>query len=1544
MSSNGTESSKPGSSGKGGFVPPSTDDLDAILDQYEFLDLLGRGGMGAVYKARQKSLDRMVAIKILPPNLTTDEEEAGFHFSERFQREAKAMAKLNHPHIIGVYDFGQAKDGQYYFVMEYVEGTDLHALIKGGEMTTAHVTGWMSQICEALQYAHEKGIVHRDIKPANIMITREGQVKVADFGLAKLAGGDAAEQTKLTMTNMAMGTPDYVAPEALEIGVEVDHRADLYALGVMLYEMLTGKVPRGAWKAPSAQIAGLDERFDGLIERAMDSDRESRIQQASEISATLYAIATTPAKAARPKLAMGTAPVKATPEKKEATRPQKAPESSKLTGPREHTRPQATPGRGRPREGEVPVKKPMNPALLISGLTGGAALVGLGVFFTLFKGSGDPAPPAPHPTPLIGEAPPVPAQPAPVSPPKSVPVPQKPAPPTPSPATSPALPVGGVDLLASVDLTRDVLSGEWSHGPDGLMIQARNTDSPTGEPRLQFEHDAPEEYDLETEFTPTAGEGGVALNLRAGDSPARLVLDLTNNKQTFFSGFARIRDKGIEEATEGTVQRLEPLPNGTRARLRVEVRRGELRAFLNGEPLVSWSGDFQALSVRPSQAMRDPRRLGLAAFRRAVTFHRVTLTAPGGLPDVPSPAGNDLTFNGHRYRLVVEKDMLTWAAAQAKAGALGGHLAAITSREERDWIHREIGAKKERFFIGAIRKGSKTTPWEWVTGEPFQQGLWEGNGPNDQSDSTLVGTYYRKEGWDDVGQGFKTDAYLIKWGSAADPMATPPGAPPEEILTFNGHRYQFFPDILTWPEARTRAENIGGHLATIGSKEENDWIATQFVSKLPPGKALWLGGTYDETTGQWSWVTGEPFEFTQWGASEPTNTANEPALQFSHSDKNGPEWGDIKVNGMGAADRRGGYLVEWDSESGPGNPPSPPSEVLTHEGHRYQFHPGAYTWTEAKARAEALGGHLATPQTKNETEWIIQTFAVPWLQHRHLFWIDGRIDSAASGWKWHDDSPAIVTTWGGGRPYYGKPGQNLTYPGYLALRKYNETFGVEDCQESNNSGAEGWPSRMVGFLVEWDTPPPTTAAPVPAMPDDPRVAQLDAGFNGRYQADAEKPYQTALAALNQSYAANGIARARATAQQAGKLDDITALDAEKALVESGQPLPDTDPETLSAAVKALRATYRAAHAKLLAERDAKAAPLYDLYLGALDAYIAELTKADVIEKAKAVKAWRDAVAARKASIAAAGGAPVAIDQTPPAPASVATVTPPAPAPVAPTAIPTKAGGNVDRRVAEHLIALGGSCKATKTGGGFDIARPDDIPNGRFTIISIHLDRFGSSRPPLKDADLQPLIGLDDLRAFDTRPYGVLTDAAYAFLAGNRELTSINIHGAQPVTDALLEHLAASTKLEKLGVQFAPRFTGRGLAGKPFQKTLTSVDFSECGIDDAGLAALAACPELKRINVKAGAGTDAGFALLGQLKELQSLDVNNTQFGDQAAAAIAGLPNLKTLNVENTKITDQGLAALATAKNLESLVFRNLAVTEAGIAALVKALPKCRIDY
>jgi serine/threonine protein kinase len=174
-----TQTDIPGE-GAGSFTPPTVEELAAKFPQLEILGLIGRGGMGAVYQARQKELDRLVALKILPPDIGRDAA-----FAERFTREARALAKLNHPGIVTIYDFGRA-DGLYFFLMEFVDGMNLRELLNRQRISSREALAIVPQICDALQFAHDQGIVHRDIKPENLLIDRRGRVKVADFGLAKL--------------------------------------------------------------------------------------------------------------------------------------------------------------------------------------------------------------------------------------------------------------------------------------------------------------------------------------------------------------------------------------------------------------------------------------------------------------------------------------------------------------------------------------------------------------------------------------------------------------------------------------------------------------------------------------------------------------------------------------------------------------------------------------------------------------------------------------------------------------------------------------------------------------------------------------------------------------------------------------------------------------------------------------------------------------------------------------------------------------------------------------------------------------------------------------------------------------------------------------------------------------------------------------------------------------------------------------------------------------------------------------------------------------
>ncbi|MBV8881137.1 MAG: protein kinase [Planctomycetaceae bacterium] len=263
----------------------------------EILEMLGQGGMGVVYKAKQKNLDRLVALKVLSPHLSEDRE-----FVERFTREAKALAQLNHPNIVGIYDSG-IHDRVPYLVMEYVDGTPLRTLLASPKLTPDRVLEVIPQICDALHYAHAHGVVHRDIKPENILVDRKGKVKIADFGIAKLASVD---ETRITKTGYVMGSPHYMAPEQMRNSGQVDHRADIYSLGVVFYEMLTGELPLGRFKPPSEKSAA-DRRLDPVVLKSLEREPEDRWQTADEVKSRVLRLEDEAAPRTRPGRMLGLA-------------------------------------------------------------------------------------------------------------------------------------------------------------------------------------------------------------------------------------------------------------------------------------------------------------------------------------------------------------------------------------------------------------------------------------------------------------------------------------------------------------------------------------------------------------------------------------------------------------------------------------------------------------------------------------------------------------------------------------------------------------------------------------------------------------------------------------------------------------------------------------------------------------------------------------------------------------------------------------------------------------------------------------------------------------------------------------------------------------------------------------------------------------------------------------------------------------------------------------------------------------------------------------
>ena len=234
--------------------------------------------MGAVYCAVQKSLDRTVALKILPLELSSDAA-----FCAGFEAEAKAMARLNHPNLIGVYDFGEV-NGMLYIIMEFVPGKSIYHSADGIAIDPGEVIRLVTGICHGLAHAHEHGIIHRDIKPSNVLLDLNAQPKIGDFGLARPFDRNMEEGEEI------FGTPHYTAPEVVDTPHSVDYRADIFSVGVLLHELLTGKLPADDPR-PASLISHCDTRFDAIIRRATQPVPAARYASATEMANDLQVIA-----------------------------------------------------------------------------------------------------------------------------------------------------------------------------------------------------------------------------------------------------------------------------------------------------------------------------------------------------------------------------------------------------------------------------------------------------------------------------------------------------------------------------------------------------------------------------------------------------------------------------------------------------------------------------------------------------------------------------------------------------------------------------------------------------------------------------------------------------------------------------------------------------------------------------------------------------------------------------------------------------------------------------------------------------------------------------------------------------------------------------------------------------------------------------------------------------------------------------------------------------------------------------------------------------
>ncbi|MEI7911472.1 MAG: serine/threonine-protein kinase [Verrucomicrobiota bacterium] len=423
------------------FEAPEPARLAPLFPGYEIEGLIATGGMGAVYKAVQLSLDRPVAIKILPREFGEDES-----FRANFEAEAKAMARLNHPNLIGVYDFGEVA-GMLFIIMEFVAGKTLFHSAHGIAIAPEAAARIAVGVCQGLAHAHEHGILHRDIKPGNILLDQQARPKIGDFGLARPIG--AAVKAGETI----FGTPHYTAPEVLMHPNQVDARADIFSVGVVLHELLTGRLP-AADTRPTSVICGCDARFDAVIRRATHPVPDLRYPSAAEMAKDLRSIA-----AATPAAAHAASPAHAPTHGKTAKRRVAAPAGA----------------RSMPANRRAPAAAPDSSGKIVNVVLLGLAMVAVAIFFLVpkFTNTTQPAPPPEPPvtpsaaptrqTPPTIDRPSIPTPPSASAEPKPEPKPEpeivkiEPLPPAVEPVIPAPAPLPGFDVPAFLDRARDMM-------------------------------------------------------------------------------------------------------------------------------------------------------------------------------------------------------------------------------------------------------------------------------------------------------------------------------------------------------------------------------------------------------------------------------------------------------------------------------------------------------------------------------------------------------------------------------------------------------------------------------------------------------------------------------------------------------------------------------------------------------------------------------------------------------------------------------------------------------------------------------------------------------------------------------------------------------------------------------------------------------------------------------------------------------------------------------------------------------------------------------
>jgi serine/threonine protein kinase len=698
------------------FVAPTLEALAGLLPAYEFQAFIAQGGMGAVYKARQRSLDRDVAIKILPRELGEDPD-----FRKSFETEARAMARLNHPNLIGVYDSGDV-DGMLYIAMEYVNGKSLYYSAYNLAVDPTQAATIVKGICEGLAHAHENGVIHRDIKPANILLTPKREPKIGDFGLARPSGTEGP--------GLIMGTPGYTAPEVLDRPDHADRRSDIYAVGVILYELLTGRKQEDGCPVPSA-VGGCDPALDAIWKSATHPDPAARYGDASLMAKALDEWLNKPAAG-----------------KQAAAAPRKlVAAAAAVPAKRALAVPAAKAAAGAP-AADSPAVPP--PQVAIGGNNWGLVrnLVIIAVLLVTIAGTWKVyqrtkttreennriaiEQEAAKRAKAAAEARMALANPAPAP---------KPVTPEPAPvAPEPPKPETGMEGLAR--LQRDLVAGKRDEMPPGTI---RRGDSdfllvPTAMPWQQAAAFAEAHGGHLPQ--PNAEEDLTWLSSRVPDEPA------DGNKDTALWVGAGRSGRSAWSLVDGSPWKLKA-PAGTGLFLAVDdlglirVRKPEDRYPF----FIQWRRDGS-----------NPADLATVLKRT-----RESLALP-----IPLFPPGTVAYEA-RHVLVLMREVT--AAKAAELAELGGATLMVpASRDEAGWLTDQLGplAADRGLWLGGFREDSE---WKWITGETWSFANWEEGYPTSDGDGLVI---YPGKGWRNADASDTASGFILEWSNDRETAAAAP--------------------------------------------------------------------------------------------------------------------------------------------------------------------------------------------------------------------------------------------------------------------------------------------------------------------------------------------------------------------------------------------------------------------------------------------------------------------------------------------------------------------------------------------------------------------------------------------------------------------------------------------------------------------------------------------------------------------------------------------------------------------------------------------------